>query len=251
MKRFLIILFFGGLTQTVSSQTVKTTLTYSVNDAAKRTNKSPVLIMLHGYGSNETDLFDISKAIDSRFITFSLRAPIEVGEGGYCWYILNRVTGQNATYDYKVAKESATKILSFISNACKAYNVDSTQVYLMGFSQGAIMSFELALSAPKKIRGILALSGRLMEESKSVKTNWDLVSKVKVFMAHGNSDNVIKIHEAEKASAFFKEKKVSDLTYKTYEMPHTICGAELNDIKSWLTKAISPDKKTEQKKAVK
>jgi phospholipase/carboxylesterase len=251
MKRFILFFVFVGLIQTAISQVIKTTLTYSVNDAAKRTNKSPVLIMLHGYGSNESDLFDISKALDSRFITFSLRAPIEVGEGGYCWYVLNRTPGQNATYDYKIAKESAAKILSFISNACKAYNVDSTQVYLMGFSQGAIMSYELALASPKKIKGILALSGRLMEESKTIKTNGDFVAKIKVFMAHGYSDNVIKIDEAEKAFAFFKEKKVTDVTYKSYEMTHTISGAELNDIKAWLIKAISPVKKTEQKKMVK
>ncbi len=248
MKKVIFYLLVLISYATGFSQTVKTDLTYLVNAPASRNTKTPVLIMLHGYGSNESDLFDISKSIDNRFITFSLRAPVSLGEGAYCWYNITRVEGKPFIYDYKEAKVAETKILSFISNACKAYNVDSTQVYLMGFSQGAIMSYELSIAAPKKIKGILALSGRMMTETQSLTTNWDQVANVKYFIAHGNSDNMIKQEESDKAAEFLKTKKVTDVTYHKYEMPHSICGAELNDIKAWLTKAINPEKKPAMKK---
>jgi phospholipase/carboxylesterase len=74
------------------------------------------------------------------------------------------------------------------------------------------------------------------------------LSKIKFFIAHGESDNVIKIEEAQKSKTFLKEKKVLDLTYKTYAMPHSISGDELNDLRGWLSKAIKPaEKKVEPK----
>ncbi len=229
----LLLLNFGA-----KSQTVTTDLIYKVNKPAQVTKKTPVLIMLHGYGSNETDLFDISKSIDERYIVFSLRAPYVLKDGGYSWYDLQFLPQQQFTYNYKEAKESRKKILSFISNACKAYNVDSSQVILMGYSQGTIMAYDLALSSPTKIKGVVALSGLLLEETKAIKTDWTKAVNVKFFIAHGYSDNVIKIAEADKVNAFLKSKKVIDVTYKNYEMPHAIMGNELNDIKKWLKKVI-------------
>lgn len=243
---YFCFLFIAG---SLSSQSIKTTLTYFVNLPSKKTVKTPVLILLHGYGSNEEDLFDIAKTMDPRFITFSLRAPNATKEGGFCWYELEFLANQQFKYDYQQALLSKAKIMSFISNACKAYHLDSTQVFLMGFSQGSIMSYDIALSAPGKIKGVLALSGWIMEESKIQKTNLAELAKVKFFIGHGNSDNVIKIEEAEKADAFLKEKLVTDLTYKRYEIPHSISGQELNDIRTWLVKAITPsEKKAEPKK---
>lgn len=222
------------------SQKIATTLQYVVNQPTQKSTKVPVLIMLHGYGSNEADLFDISKTLDARLMTFSLRAPVELGQDQYCWYDLIGTPGQTRTYDYKQAKAAAAKVLSFISNACKTYHLDSTQVFVMGFSQGAILAYDLAVSAPKKIRGILALSGRMMEETKSLQADWTQVAKVKFFVAHGTSDNMIKFTDAEKAAEFLKEKKITQVVFKQYEMPHTISGAELNDMRTWLAKAIAP-----------
>ena len=204
------------------AQKVNTTLTYSVNLPGKISNKTPVLILLHGYGSNESDLFGLSAAIGPKFITFSLRAPNNTKDGGYCWYNLEFLSNGQFKYDYNKAKESAKKISSFISNACKVYQVDSTQVFLLGFSQGAIMSYELAFSNPKKIKGIMPLSGRLMKETKELKIDWANASKVKFFIGHGTSDNVINVEESEKVNSFLKENKVNDLTFKKYPIQHTI-----------------------------
>jgi phospholipase/carboxylesterase len=247
MKK-VILYFLFVLSGLVYGQKVSTSLTYVVNEPAKRTNKTPVLIMLHGYGANESDLFDIAKTFDTRFITFSLRAPIEIQGESFCWFNLIRHEGMPFTYDYKEVKEASQKVLSFISNACKAYHVDSTQVFLMGFSQGAMLSYDLALNAPKKIKGVAALSGKMMEEDKTLKTNWDQATKVKFFIGHGKSDNTIKMEEANKAIQFLKSKNVIDVTYKQYEMPHTISGDELNDMRAWLVKVISPEKKVQAKK---
>ena len=79
------------------------------------------------------------------------------------FYNLEFLPEQKFKYDYNQAKESRTKILAFISNACKTYKLDSNNVFVMGFSQGAIMGYDLALAAPKKIKGVLAFEVVLLQ----------------------------------------------------------------------------------------
>ena len=239
MKKTIWFILLLTISFKLDAQKINTSLTYLVKEPAQITNKTPVLIMLHGYGSNETDLFELSESLDSRLIVFSLRAPNTISGGSFAWYLMEFLADQQFKYDYEKTKFSSQKILSFISNACKSYGVDSNQVFLLGFSQGAIMSFEIAVSNPKKIKGVMALSGRILEETKLAKTNWQAVAQTKFFIAHGTSDNVIKISDAEKAKRFLKSKKVIDLSFHAYPSAHTITAKERDDIKSWLTKAIN------------
>ncbi|MCE3260577.1 MAG: phospholipase/Carboxylesterase [Bacteroidetes bacterium] len=246
MKKFLLILFLHAATLHFSQTlTVKTDLVYKVNLPSKQLDKPPVLILLHGYGSNESDLFDISKSVDERFLTFSLRAPYAARGQGHSWYALEYPDGKR-THDYQQAKISRNKILAFISEACRTYKADSTQVFIMGFSQGAIMCYDIALSKPEKIKGALPLSGLLMDDSKKIKTDSLKMKKVKFFIAHGSEDNIINFKEGENAAKAVKEKKAV-VSFKSYPVAHSISGQELNDIKSWLKSSLDQPK-TEAKK---
>lgn len=244
MIKNILLVFYLCSTTFCNSQviTLKTNLIYKVNLPLKNTQKPPVIILLHGYGSNEEDLFDIAKSFDERFITVSLRAPFNANAQGYCWYPLDFTADKQLKHDYKKAIESRAKILSFISSFCKEYKADSTQVFLLGFSQGAIMSYDLAFFNPEKIKGVVALSGLLLEETKKIKTDALKLAKVKFFIAHGNADNVIDIKKGEEAAKFLKDKK-NNVTFKTYDMPHALVGKELNDIKDWLKSNIEKEKK--------
>ncbi|MCE3229557.1 MAG: phospholipase/Carboxylesterase, partial [Bacteroidetes bacterium] len=240
---FLLCCVFAVSSQTV---TINTDFQYKVNLPAKKTAKTPVLIMLHGYGSNEEDLFDISKSLDQRFITFSIRAPFSARDQGYCWYKIDMADGKK-THDYAQAKESRNKVLAFISAACKAYKLDSNQVFLMGFSQGAIMSCEIALSKPSKIKGVVALSGFLLDGTKQLKTDPLKMPKLKFFIGHGTQDNIIEFSKGQETAKFLTEKKAG-VTFKSYDIPHSINGKELNDLREWLASNLQKEKKEEPKK---
>lgn len=235
MKTNFLLGLFLVLTQTIFSQNLNTSLTYSVIQPTIKTQKPPVLIILHGFGSDENDFIDLAKSVDGRFIKFTLRGPNPVHEGAYCWYRLNFLPNGNFTYNYEEVKASRTKVLAFISEACKVYGLDSSRVFVMGFSQGAILSYDLALFAPTKIKGILPLSGRLMEESKSHKPGLKELAGLKVFVAHGTKDERIKYLESEKAVEFLKAKKIVP-EFKTYDMGHSVSLEESQDIKFFLTK---------------
>jgi phospholipase/carboxylesterase len=228
------------------AQKINTDLTYSVNPS-KLKNNAPVLILLHGYGSSENDLISLAKSLDERFITFSLRAPFNGREVGYSWYELSFRPNKKLSCNYNEAKQSEAKILSFISNACSAYKADSTKVFLLGFSQGAIMAYDIAIKNPKKIAGIMALSGRMLEETRKIKVDAD-AKNVKYFIAHGKQDNIIDVAEADSANTYLKSKEINDLTYKKYEIPHSLSGDEFNDIKAWLKKALNAAAKEPEKK---
>lgn len=236
----LIALLFCSI---IFGQKINTTLEYKVNLPLKKTAKVPVVIMLHGYGSNEADLFDISKSFDERVITFSLRGPYADGsKQGYSWFELNKNEQKEFQINYKETAESRNKILSFISNACKAYSLDSTQVFVMGFSQGAIMCYDLAFSHPGKIKGVLPLSGFILPQTKDLKPKTENLMKTGFFIAHGTQDNVIDFKKGEEAATLLSAKKIP-VTFKSYSMPHSICGKELNDIKSWMDSQITKEKK--------
>ncbi len=245
--RIFLILFFAITIGTAQTVTINTDLVYKVNLPTKKTEKTPVIIMLHGYGSNEEDLFDIAKSFDPRFLTLSLRAPNNADGQGYCWYKLDFLPDKKFKYDYTQAKESRNKILSFISYACKAYKADSTQVFIIGFSQGTIMAYDIAVSKPEKIKGVVALSGRILDETKKIKFDPLKLSNVKFLIAHGTMDNVIDFKDGEDASKFLQTEK-KNVTFKSYEIPHSLNGKELNDIKDWLKSNIPAEKKVEIKK---
>ena len=91
----------------------------------------------------------------------------------------------------------------------------------------------------------------MLDETKKIKFDANKLGDVKIFIAHGDMDNVIDIKEAEAANKFLENPK-KNVTFKTYSMPHAINGKELNDVKAWLKGNIPKEKeavkKVEEKK---
>ena len=119
----------------------------------------PLVIFLHGFGSNEQDLFGIKDALPSTWTYLSARAPMPVDPNGYRWFTK---TSGDAEYNGETAdlQRSAKLIEDFVGKATAKYHTQSARVFLVGFSQGAIMSYEVGLRQPALVRGIAALSGR-------------------------------------------------------------------------------------------
>jgi phospholipase/carboxylesterase len=230
-----LLLLFILATTFSFAQDVKTTLTYLVHKPSRINKHTPVLIVMHGYGANETDLFQFSKQVGKDFLIFSLQAPQTLKDGGYCWFDIDRSSGVKKC-NYQQLELSRAKVISFISNACAAYKADSSQVFLLGFSQGGSMAYDIAIFEPQKIKGIVSLSGLFVEDSKNIKTDWDKVAKVKLFIGHGTSDNLIPFADAQKNVDFFKSKKIENLSFLNYPIGHSIHADEVKDVLDWLEK---------------
>lgn len=197
-----------------------------------KTVHPPVVILLHGVGSNENDLFSFVNQLPDNFLVIAARAPYTQAEGSYAWYSVD-FSGGKPKIDAGQAEKSRTVILQFLSQLKELHDFDENQVFLCGFSQGAIMSYSVGLTRPDKIKGIAVLSGRLLDEVKPIIPTSGKLNTLKVFIAHGNSDNVLGIHYATDAINYLDKLGVK-ATYKEYSEGHTICANEVEDLMKWL-----------------
>ena len=201
---------------------------------------APLLILLHGVGSNEQDLLGLAPALDPRFFIVSARAPITLGHGAYGWYHV-QFSSTGHVIDPEEAERSRQLILQFVDEVTRSYNVDRNRVFLMGFSQGCIMSLAAALTDPRKFAGIVGMSGRMLPNLQSRYAPTDQLEGLPVFIVHGTYDSVLSI-EFGRAIRDDLEKLPVDLTYREYEIGHHVSEQSLADVTAWLAAQLdAPD----------
>ena len=154
---------------------------------------APLLIMCHGYGSDENDLFSFASELPKELMIISLRAPYAMQPYGNAWYAINFDADKGKWSDNEQAKESVEKIAEFIDYACNTYAVDYKNVTLLGFSQGTILSYAVALTYPNKVKNIVALSGYINEDILPESINKEDVTHLNFFCSHGSVDQVIPV----------------------------------------------------------
>ena len=128
------------------------------------TENAPILILLHGYGSDEADLYSFSGELPDDIFIISVQAPIAMQPYGNAWYSINFDEEKGKWSDNEQAKASRDLIAKFIDEAVEAYPVNKNNVTLLGFSQGAILSYAVALTYPEKVKNIIALSGYINKD---------------------------------------------------------------------------------------
>jgi phospholipase/carboxylesterase len=207
-------------------------LHYVVREPIVKSAKMPVLILLHGLRSDEEDLFSLSDKLPANMLIISARAPFELEKGAFGWYEISVVNNKRIANALQVEK-SRILISSFIDELLKKYAIDPNEVYLMGFSQGAIMSYSVALYEPEKVKAIVALSGRVLEETKTKIAKAVDLKKLSIFIEHGTHDQVIQVAEGRAAVEFCKSLS-NVVMAKEYPMGHEINYTELGDINTWL-----------------
>ncbi|WP_458626861.1 alpha/beta hydrolase [Winogradskyella sp. PC D3.3] len=194
---------------------------------------APLLIMCHGYGSDENDLFSFASELPEELMIISLRAPYAMQPYGNAWYAINFDADKGKWSDNEQAKESVDKIAEFIDYACSTYNVDSKNVTLLGFSQGTILSYAVALTYPKKVKNIIALSGYINEDIIPESIDKNAVAHLNFFCSHGTADQVIPVDWAQKAAVFLKALNIN-YTYSEYPVGHGVAPQNFYDLKTWL-----------------
>ena len=199
-----------------------------------RGDKPPLLILLHGVGSNERDLFGLAGEMDERFAVVSARAPHERFPGSYAWFEVQVRAGSNFVIDEAMWRESLKLVTEFISQAVEAYGADPTRVYLAGFSQGAIMSLCIMLTRPRVLAGVVAMSGRLLPEVVPMASPSSELAGFPLLVVHGVNDPVIPIRYGQEIREFLEQLPV-ELTYQEFPMAHEVSGQSLRLASAWLT----------------
>ncbi len=194
---------------------------------------APLLIMCHGYGSDENDLFSFASELPEELFIISLRAPYTLQPFGNAWYAINFDANQNKWSDDEQAKESREKIAGFIDYACDKYPVNKESVTLLGFSQGTILSYAVALTYPEKVKNVIALSGYI--NPNIIPENFESIdySKLHFYCSHGSADQVIPVEWARKAPKFLEALNI-DFKYSEFPVGHGVALQNFYEFNDWL-----------------
>ena len=196
-----------------------------------------MLLLLHGYGANEHDLHALAPSIDPHFLVVSPRAPLPVMAGTYGWFNI-AWTSQGAQIERTRVVAARAGVVQFVEEAIAAYGADSTQVYLAGFSQGAIMSAAALLLRPRLFAGALLMSGSANNELVPSDVDHAALAGKPVLITHGLYDQVLPIDNGRRSRETFAQLPV-DLVYREYPMGHEINAKSLEDVTSWLRERLA------------
>jgi len=208
-------------------------LHHIVREPKIKKDKNPLLLLLHGYGSNEEDLFSFASELPDDYYVVSVRAPYDMQFGSYAWYAINFDADENKFSDIGQAKTSRDLIANFIDELIRNYPIDSKNVSLIGFSQGAILSYAVALSYPDKVQRLVAMSGYVNTEIAIDDFENNALHKLKIFASHGTVDQVIPVEWARKSIPVLENLSI-EVIYKEYPIGHGVSPQNFYDFKNWL-----------------
>ncbi|WP_242131960.1 alpha/beta hydrolase [Aestuariivivens marinum] len=198
---------------------------------------APLLIMLHGYGSDENDLFSFASELPEELFVISLRAPYPMKPFGNAWYAINFDAEKGKWSDNKQAADSRDLIAKFIDEAVASYPVNKDNVTLLGFSQGTILSYAVALTYPEKVKNVIALSGYINQDIIPENKDTSNYSHLAFYCSHGSVDQVIPVDWARQTPPFLSKLDINH-QYNEFPVGHGVAPQNFYEFRKWLAKRI-------------
>ena len=208
-------------------------LEHNYKAPSNSTDKSPVIIMLHGYGSDENDLFSFAGELPDNYAIISLKAPMTLQPYGNAWYTIYFDSSNGKFGDNDEAIVSRDLILKCIDEIIEKYNIDERNITLLGFSQGTILGFSVALSYPEKIKNVIGLSGYINEDILIKEYLKNDFSRLNVYTSHGSTDQVIPVEWGRKTKPFLKKLNIN-CSYSEFPVGHGVAPENFYEFKEWL-----------------
>jgi len=198
----------------------------------------PTVLALHGWGANAHDLLGLAPYLHGgRALVLCPQGPVafDVGQGmqGYGWFPL---TGGGPPDPVQFAAGKAA-ISGFLDVACERYPVDARRLVVLGFSQGGVMAYDLALREPARFAGLVALSSWLPAALAATIEPSDALGALPAFVEHGTQDPMIPVDRGRESRDALLRLDVPT-AYHEYEMGHEIQAETLRDLVDWLDSKV-------------
>ena len=200
-------------------------------------DKPSLLLMLHGYGSNERDLYSFANELPDELLVVSAQAPLSMGFGAYAWYTIHFEADDSKFSDIPEALAARDLLIQFIDELQETYHFNPAKSFLMGFSQGSILSYAVALSYPEKIQNSIALSGYINEELLLAPQDKVSYEELDFYCSHGTIDDVIPVTWARKTKQFLENKNIKHV-YQEYPVGHGVAPQNFTDFKNWMLERL-------------
>ncbi|MDP3798725.1 MAG: alpha/beta fold hydrolase [Polaromonas sp.] len=208
-------------------------LSFLKQDAAPGTVNPWLLVLLHGVGSNEEDLFGLASHVPPNFHVLSLRAPNVMGHGSYAWFQFGvSPQGQRVIHQ---AQEAASRrlVAQTLATLSEQLGVPPERVVIGGFSQGGIMSLSLLLTQPELVHGAMVLHSRLLDEVLPFVAPGAQLQGKQLWVSGGNRDQVLPIVHSRSIREHVQKLPLT-LRYTEFPSAHEITPDELTAAMQWL-----------------
>ena len=193
-------------------------------------SNAPLLVMLHGYSSNEGDLFSFASLIPDDYHVVSLQAPLSL-DVGYAWFPIHFEENMERWTSPAEAQQAIDYVTSFLTFYTEKNNLDSDNITLLGFSQGAMLSYSVGISN-NNVSAIAALSGYL-----DPRVVLFVNAKKEIYISHGKQDMVVPYEWAEQSVKLLNRNGYQP-TFMSYQQGHEVNLENLNSLIEWLQRRL-------------
>ena len=193
----------------------------------------PAILALHGHGGSERDLIGLAPDLPENLLWVSGRGPVVFAPGAYNWYPVT----QFGRPDPNLLEQALGKIDQFIGELLENYPIDPKKVFLMGFSQGSMISMSFLLTRPDRIAGVVAQSGYVPMQS-NLAINLAGIKGKPVVMTHGFEDASMPLDWSQQSRDYLLNHGL-DVEYHNFHMGHTITAESLAAVRKWLEKQLA------------
>lgn len=201
------------------------------------TDKPQLFLLIHGYGSHEEDLFSFANDLPEIAHVIAVRARYDLMYGGYAWYDISFENNEKYM-NTDQAIESRDALVGFIDQIVAQENLDAENVFLAGFSQGAILSYSIALNFPDKVKNVMILSGYPEHQIIGDFDRTNDFSKLNFFVSHGTEDVILPIEAARLGENLLNELGIKN-EYHEYRSGHGIVPQNYFDLMAFIKNANS------------
>ena len=198
----------------------------------------PTVLTLHGRGANAFDLLGLAPYLcGGKFLMICPQGPLETPIGpeavGYAWYPMSN----GGVPDVEAMLSQQKKLQAFLDECLKSYPIDPKKLVVLGFSQGGVMAYSLALANPERFAALAVLSSWLPKELLPRLNVTDAVQSLPTLVQHGTQDPMIEIARARSSVETLRQLRVP-LTFREYPMGHEIGARSLAELSTWLEEKV-------------
>ncbi|MEM7335645.1 MAG: dienelactone hydrolase family protein [Chloroflexota bacterium] len=185
----------------------------------------PTVVLIHGRLGNEDVMWIFARTIPKEWQIISVRA-IFAEEDGYSW---NKPLGRFPMMHEM--DEAVTAVSHFIKTAPQVYPIDTSNLFFMGFSQGAATAFATAVRHPGIVKGIAGLVGFFPEADDALIATAPL-KNLPIFMAVGEKDDTIPLDISQQSGERLRAAGAW-LEYREYATGHKLNGKGMRKLQNW------------------
>ena len=186
-------------------------MTFSLNTIIVKPEKDVfiknAIILLHGYGGDNKDISVLTLnwkrfLPNTVFLCPNGHEKCSISPNGFQWFDLTR---DETEYILKESKKAELKIKKFVNEVQNEYKLKSSQICLLGFSQGCMMSINLGLTSDEDYNCVVGFSGKIINKEDLLKRK---ISNTKMLLIHGDRDQVVSPNNLLEAKDFLIRNNV-------------------------------------------